>query len=70
LTIEEAKKLPMWPEMNRYIKEILSKEMGDIEFDIVTFEDHWEVQVDGLTVADIGITVVDDHKLQDGSKLN
>lgn len=53
----------MWPEMNRYIKHVLSQEMGDIDFDIVTFDNHWEIHVDGKRVADIGVAKLDEDEL-------
>lgn len=76
LTIEEIKKLPMWPEMNRYIKEVLSKEMEGVEFDIIPFDTHWEIHVDGKRVAEIGVVKMADDEVPpfiekiDKTKLN
>ena len=53
----------MWPEMNRYIKQILAQEMGDVEFDVVVHEDHWEIRVDGKRVVEIGVAFVSKEEL-------
>jgi len=65
LTIEEAKSLPTWPEMNRFVKHILNQEMEGIDYEIVPFEDKWEVHIEGRKVAEIGVIRMDDTAPQD-----
>lgn len=70
LTIQEAKALPMWAEMNRYIKEVLHKEMGDVDYEILQSGDHWDVHVDGVKIAEIGIIKVEEGEIGPGKDLN
>lgn len=67
---DEAKQLPEWPEMNKFVKDMLQKELGDREYKVVKKDEHWEIWVDGALYGLIGITENDDPLPEDNQTLN
>lgn len=65
IPIEEVKKLPVWKEMNRYIKAALKDHFGDTEYEVKAFDTYWEIYVEGRPVAKIQVRKEDMHLLSE-----
>jgi hypothetical protein len=65
IPIEEAKKLPVWKEMNRYIKAALKDHFGDTEYEVKAFDTYWEIYVEGRPVASIQVREEDMRPLSE-----
>jgi hypothetical protein len=67
---DEAKQLPEWPEMNKFVKDMLRQELGDREYKVVKKNDHWEIWVDDGLYGIIGISAVEEPPSTEDQKLN
>ena len=71
ITTQEAKELPVWPEMNRYIKQILREEVGTDEYTVVNNGNVWEIWVGDKLIGEIGVLQHEEGETEeDKSQLN